>query len=78
MNMLHRPNWPGFNSEACQAQNGAWARRSAKRLYLNSAGVIMSAAERSQEMFPRAALSRRLAALSSVQAEAAPARIDHA
>jgi hypothetical protein len=77
MNMLHRPNWPGFISEACQAQNGAWARRNAKRLYLNSAGVIMSAAERSQEMFPRAALSRRLAALSPVQGEAAPAGVDH-
>jgi hypothetical protein len=67
---------PGFISEACQGQNGVWAKRSAKRLYLNSAGVIMSAAERSQEMFPRAALSRRLAALSPVQAEAT--RIDHA
>lgn len=77
MNMMCRSNWPGFISEACQTQNGAWAMRNAKRLYLSSAGAIMSAAERSQEIFPGAAVSRRLAALSPVHAEVAPARIGH-
>jgi hypothetical protein len=72
MNMLHRANWPGFISEACGAKNGAWTKRSIKRFYLNSAGFIMSAAERSQEMLPGTALSRRLAALSPTRAETVP------
>jgi hypothetical protein len=75
MNMLHRSSWPGFISEACRAQNGAWATRNAKRLYLNSAGAIMSAVERSQEIFPGAAFSRRLAGLSPARAEAGAPRI---
>ena len=63
VNMLHAANWAGFISESCRPQSGSWTKRNAKRLYLGSAGVVMSIAERSQEKFPGAALARRLATL---------------
>jgi hypothetical protein len=62
-NMLHASNWRGFVVEACSTQNGNWAARNVKRVYLDSAGAIMTAAEQSQKRFPRAAASLRLGAL---------------
>ena len=63
VNMLHAANWAGFISESCRPQSGSWTKRNMKRLYLGSAGVIMSIAERSQKRSPGGALSRRLATL---------------
>jgi Cupin-like domain len=65
-NMLEASNWDGFIEESCQSQNGALPALVAKRLYLHASGTIMSAAEKLQETFPRAALVRSLAPLAPI------------
>ncbi len=74
VNMLHRANWAGFISECCGVQSGTWAKRSMKRLYLNSAGAVMSVAERSHRKPAGGALSRRLAQLCPAPAKASSTR----
>lgn len=68
-NMMHAANWHGFIAQACNPQNGGWAARNAKRLYLNSAGAAMSAAEWSQRRFPGSALARGMRFLSPAPQE---------
>ncbi|HEV2273960.1 MAG TPA: cupin-like domain-containing protein [Acidobacteriaceae bacterium] len=63
VNMLHGANWAGFVSESCRPGLGSWPVRQAKRLYLHSAGAVMTMAERSQQGRPDGALARAMAAL---------------
>jgi len=64
-NMMHATNWDGFVALSCDSPNGkASASLLAKRLYLKTAGVIMSAVETLQRQFPQAGLIRRIGSLS--------------
>lgn len=67
-NMLHSCNWSGFIAESCSPGNGSLPSRVVKRIYLNSAGAIMGAAEQSQKLFPHIAASLRLSALCPADA----------
>jgi hypothetical protein len=64
-NMMHATNWDGFVALSCESPNGKVnPSLLAKRLYLKTAGVIMSAVETLQRQFPQAGLIRRLGHLS--------------
>jgi len=66
-NFVHRANWPGFVTEACDPANGrGLAGRLVKRTYLNMAGAAMQVVETLQQKFPNAGLSRRLSFLSPI------------
>lgn len=64
LNMLHAPNWRGFINECCRAQGVHWAARNAKRLYLETTGAIMNAAETLQIRYPGAGFVTALAKCS--------------
>ncbi|HEX3469896.1 MAG TPA: cupin-like domain-containing protein [Silvibacterium sp.] len=63
-NMLEGASWDGFIDECCQSQNGVTPAIAAKRLYLQTTGTIMSAAEKLQENHPGAVITRSIAFLA--------------
>lgn len=65
-NMIHGSGWKGFVDESCEVNGGVNARKMAKRMYLNTAGAVMSAAESLQQWFPESLISRRISYLSPV------------
>jgi hypothetical protein len=64
-NMMHATNWDGFVDLSCKSPDGkVKPALLVKRLYLKTAGVIMSVVEAMQRKFPRAGIARRLGSLS--------------
>jgi len=64
-NMMHSTNWDGFVDLSCETPNGKIKPAMvAKRLYLKTAGMIMSMIEGLQTAFPKAGLVRKLGYLS--------------
>lgn len=64
-NIMHSANWPGFVDLSCESANGKLSpAKLVKRLYLQVAGVVMSAIENLQERHPRSLLARRFGYLS--------------
>jgi histone arginine demethylase JMJD6 len=74
-NMLDASNWEGFIAESCQSQNGKAPAMVAKRLYLQTTGTIMSAAERLQESLHGAGVAKAIAFLAPISREAVQRRI---
>ena len=74
MNMLEGASWDGFIAECCQSPNKTTPATAAKRLYLQTTGTIMSAAERLQENYPDAGLAKSIAFLAPLTSNFAPNR----
>ena len=64
-NIMDSTNWAGFVDLSCQSANGASGLKDlGKRLYMQFAGLVMSASEKLQEKYPNSALARRFGYLS--------------
>ena len=64
-NMIHSTNWAGFVKVSCEAPGGKTGPALlVKQVYLQVAGLIMSAIEKVQQAFPSSGLVRRLGQLS--------------
>jgi hypothetical protein len=64
-NIMHSANWAGFVDLSCETTDGkASPGKMVKRVYLQLAGLLMSAVEKLQETFPDSAVVRRIGHLS--------------
>jgi hypothetical protein len=64
-NMMHSTNWKGFVDLSCDPGAGKMKPALlAKRAYLGASGMIMSIAEKLQEMFPGTVVARSVGAVS--------------
>jgi Cupin-like domain len=73
-NMIGASSWQGFVDEACAPITGSWASRTAKRIYLQFAGFLMSMAERFQSWLPNTGIARLASRLSPAEARYAADR----
>jgi hypothetical protein len=70
-NMMHAANWPGFVDLSCKSPSGkAGLGLTAKRMYLEFVGAVMSAIETLQEKFPKSGIARRLGPIAPATPEA--------
>jgi hypothetical protein len=77
MNMLEASNWAGFIDECCQTNSSLAPATAAKRLYLHTAGTIMSAAEKLQETTHGEGLAKTIAFLAPLHSNDLPDRVHH-
>ena len=64
-NIMHSTNWAGFVNLSCESANGKTSpSKIGKRIYLELAGLMMSAVEKLQDTFPNTSVARQLGYLS--------------
>ena len=72
-NMMHSTNWAGFVDLSCDAASGKRSLAlTAKRAYLETAGLVMNLVEKLQSIFPNSKLVRRIGHLSPLTPAARP------